>query len=64
MLGLPFVPPEEFPMIALAPSRVYYWRLDQDEALAKGGFGSALCYRRRRAVLGRRPQRKARELTA
>ena len=40
MLGLPFVPPERFPMIALAPSRVYYWRLDQDEALAKGGFGS------------------------
>jgi 2-hydroxychromene-2-carboxylate isomerase len=34
-LGLPFVLPEGFPMIALAPSRVYYWLLDQDEALAK-----------------------------
>ena len=34
-LGLPFVLPEGFPMIALAPSRVYYWLLDRDVALAK-----------------------------
>ena len=34
-LGLPFVLPEGFPMFALAPSRVYYWLLDRDAALAK-----------------------------
>jgi len=34
-LGLPFVLPEGFPMIALAPSRIYYWLSDRDEALAK-----------------------------
>jgi 2-hydroxychromene-2-carboxylate isomerase len=34
-LGLPFVLPEGFPMTALAPSRVYYWLLDRNVALAK-----------------------------
>ncbi len=42
LLGLPFTLPANFPMMALAPSRAFYWLNDRDpaqaKALAKGIF--------------------------
>ncbi|MEQ8965669.1 MAG: 2-hydroxychromene-2-carboxylate isomerase [Azospirillaceae bacterium] len=34
-LGVPFVLPEPFPFLALAPSRAYWWAFDRDRAEAR-----------------------------